>query len=89
MTAPGPDAMPSYDVVLDERGRLCPLPVIALGRAAAATPTARVLLLADDPAAETDVPAWCELRGRTLAWTGDSPDGRGRAYVVLPTPTEP
>ena len=76
--------MPAYDVVLDERGRLCPLPVIALGRAAVADPDARVLLLADDPAAETDVPAWCELRGRTLAWTGDAPDGQGRAYVVVP-----
>jgi TusA-related sulfurtransferase len=71
-------------VVLDERGRRCPLPVIALARAAAADPSARVLLLADDPAAETDVPAWCGLRGRALAWAGDAPDGRGRAYLVTP-----
>ncbi len=77
--------MPAYDVLLDERGRLCPLPVIALARAAVADAGARVLLLADDPAAETDVPAWCALRGRVLAWTGDSPDGRGRAYVVVPS----
>jgi TusA-related sulfurtransferase len=81
--------MPAYDVVLDERGRLCPLPVIALARAAADDPAARVLLLADDPAAETDVPAWCALRHRTLAWAGEAPDGRGRAYVVTPSPTEP
>ncbi len=81
--------MPAYDVVLDERGRLCPLPVIALARAAAADPAARVLLLADDPAAETDVPAWCALRQRTLAWAGDAPDGRGRAYVVSPPLPEP
>jgi TusA-related sulfurtransferase len=72
-------------MVLDERGRLCPLPVIALARAAAADPAARVLLLADDPAAETDVPAWCTMRHRTLMWAGDAPDGRGRAYVVGPT----
>ena len=75
--------LPAYDVLLDERGRLCPLPVIALGRAAAADPSpARILLLADDPAAETDVPAWCSLRRRTLAWTGPAPDGHGRAYLV-------
>jgi TusA-related sulfurtransferase len=85
--------LPEYDVLLDERGRLCPLPVIALGRAAAAEPSpARILLLADDPAAETDVPAWCSLRGRTLAWAGPAPDHHGRAYLVTvtdnPPPTE-
>ena len=84
MTAPGPAEMPAYDVVLDERGRLCPLPVIALARATAADPAAVVLLLSDDPAAETDVPAWCALRGRLMAWSGDADDGKGRAYVVSP-----
>jgi TusA-related sulfurtransferase len=75
--------LPAYDVLLDERGRLCPLPVIALGRAASGDdPPARILLLADDPAAETDVPAWCAMRGRVLDWVGDSPDGAGRAYLV-------
>jgi TusA-related sulfurtransferase len=78
-------SVPEHDVVLDERGRLCPLPVIALGRAVThGDPQARVLLLADDPAAETDVPAWCSMRGRTLAWTGSAPDGVGRAYLVVP-----
>jgi len=74
---------PAHDLLLDERGRLCPIPVIALARAVAADPSpARVLLLADDPAAETDVPAWCAMRGRHLAWTGPAPDGHGRAYLV-------
>ena len=76
-------ATPAYDVLLDERGRLCPIPVIALARAVVADPSPeRVLLLADDPAAETDVPAWCAMRGRHLAWVGPAPDGRGRAYLV-------
>ncbi len=80
--------LPAYDVRLDERGRLCPLPIIALARATVADPSpARVLLLADDPAAETDVAAWCAMRGRTLTWTGPSPDGHGRAYLITtPTP---
>lgn len=78
-----PAGVPGHDVLLDERGRLCPLPVIALGRAAAADPAARLLLLADDPAAATDVPAWCALRGRTLTWTGPAPGG-GTAYLVSP-----
>jgi TusA-related sulfurtransferase len=75
---------PPYDRVLDERGRRCPMPVIALARMTTALPAARLLLLSDDAAAETDVPAWCGLRGRTLAWVGDAPDGRGRAYLVVP-----
>lgn len=52
---------------LDERGRACPAPVIALGRAATGLgPGATIELLADDPAARTDVPAWCRIRGATL-----------------------
>jgi tRNA 2-thiouridine synthesizing protein A len=55
------------DLVIDERGRLCPLPVIALGRAAHDLPPGSVIeLLADDPAAAYDVPAWCQLRGHDL-----------------------
>ena len=83
-------ALPEHDVLLDERGHLCPLPVIALGRAVAADPSPRrVLVLADDPAAQTDIPAWCSLRGRTLAWTGPAPGGAGQAYLVVdPEPVD-
>ncbi len=63
----GPDRPTEVDVELDERGRLCPLPVIALARAAADLPAGGVVrLLADDPAAAADVPAWCRMRGHTL-----------------------
>jgi cysteine desulfurase len=79
-------APPAHDKVLDERGKVCPLPVIALARISNALPEARLLLLSDDPAAESDVPAWCALRGRLLEWVGDAPDGRGRAYLVVPRP---
>jgi TusA-related sulfurtransferase len=75
---------PQHELVLDERGRLCPLPVIALARAMSGAGAAgRVLLLSDDPAAESDVPAWCRLRGRVLEWSGPAPDGAGRAYLVV------
>lgn len=63
--ADGPDT--TAPIELDERGRLCPLPVIALARAAADLPAGGVVrLLADDPAAAVDVPAWCRMRGHTL-----------------------
>lgn len=53
--------------VLDERGSLCPAPIVALGRARRRLPSGTVvLLLADDPVAGTDVPAWCRMTGAEL-----------------------
>jgi tRNA 2-thiouridine synthesizing protein A len=50
---------------LDCRGQRCPLPVIALARRLPALPVGGVLrVLADDPAAANDIPAWCRLRGQ-------------------------
>jgi TusA-related sulfurtransferase len=81
----GRPEVPAYDVLLDERGSRCPVPVIALAREVKADPDRRLLLLSDDPAAQTDIPAWCSLRGRTLAWTGPAPDGGpGDAFLVVP-----
>ena len=56
--------VPSVDV-LDCRGQRCPLPVIAMAQRLAELPVGTVLrVLADDPAAATDIPAWCRLRGQ-------------------------
>jgi tRNA 2-thiouridine synthesizing protein A len=50
---------------LDCRGQRCPLPVIALARRLLGLPLGGVLrVLADDPAAANDIPAWCRLRGQ-------------------------
>ena len=50
---------------LDCRGQRCPLPVIALARRLGELPVGAVLtVLADDPAAANDIPAWCRLRGQ-------------------------
>lgn len=52
---------------LDARGLLCPLPVIRLARLARDLPTGTVVLvLADDPAAESDIPAWARMRGHEV-----------------------
>lgn len=68
-------------VMLDERGRLCPLPVIALGAAARAHPGATIEVWADDPAARHDIPAWCRMRSATLVETREL-EGGATAYVV-------
>lgn len=48
--------------VLDCRGQRCPIPVIRLARRLPDLPIGSVLrVLADDPAAGNDIPAWCRL----------------------------
>ncbi|MDR7280024.1 sulfurtransferase TusA family protein [Catenuloplanes atrovinosus] len=51
--------------VLDCLGRRCPLPVIALAKRLPALPTGAVIrVLADDPAAANDIPAWCRMKSQ-------------------------
>ena len=82
---------PRPETTVDERGRRCPAPIIALGRTAAERPGQLVELLADDPAARHDVPAWCRMRGADLLTSEQvtSPDGAQWArYVVLLPPAK-
>lgn len=73
-------------IELDERGTRCPQPIIALGKAAHATSgEVRIVLLADDPAAIVDVPAWCRMTSARLLNTSDLPDGSGTRFEVLVT----
>jgi TusA-related sulfurtransferase len=54
-------------VVVDARGLRCPLPVIRLAAAARdAAPGVLLTVLATDPAAEHDVPAWARMRGHAV-----------------------
>jgi TusA-related sulfurtransferase len=65
------------DVVeLDCRGLRCPAPVIRLARLAATLPPGTVVeVAADDPAALTDVPAWCRMRGQEYVEQRVAADG--------------
>ncbi|HEX8628878.1 MAG TPA: sulfurtransferase TusA family protein [Catenuloplanes sp.] len=57
--------MTEPDEVLDFRGQRCPLPVIGLARRLPQLPPGAVVrVLADDPAAALDIPAWCRMRGQ-------------------------
>jgi tRNA 2-thiouridine synthesizing protein A len=59
------------DEVLDCRGQRCPLPVIALARRLPSLAVgASVTVLADDPAAAVDIPAWCRMRGQQFVAAG-------------------
>ena len=75
----GPSSEPGPDV--DARGLKCPLPVIRLARWAHERPRGTVLLVwADDPAAEADIPAWARMRGHTVTLVRD---GGHTAYTVV------
>lgn len=69
-------------LVLDERGRRCPLPVIELARRLADVPVGAVVaVVADDPGARADIPAWCRMRDQD--YVGETADEDGTpAYLV-------
>ena len=63
-------------VELDCRGLRCPTPVIRLaGLARDLSPGTTVEVACDDPAALTDVPAWCRMRGQEYVGRHDAADG--------------
>jgi cysteine desulfurase len=67
---------------VDSRGRRCPLPILDLARALPAlTIGAEITVLADDPAAASDIAAWCRMRGQELVDSSDYGDG-ATAYRV-------
>ena len=60
-------------LVLDCRGQRCPLPIIALARRIGEVPFGAVVELhADDPAARSDIPAWCALREQDYLGESDT-----------------
>ncbi|MDG6102408.1 sulfurtransferase TusA family protein [Dactylosporangium aurantiacum] len=60
----------SEPLVVQALGKRCPLPVIMLAKLAAGQPAGtRIEVLADDPAAAVDIPAWCRMRGHTFVAT--------------------
>jgi tRNA 2-thiouridine synthesizing protein A len=51
---------------VDARGLRCPLPALRLAKAVREGGPGAYLLLADDPAADADIPVLCTERGWTL-----------------------
>lgn len=77
--------MTSPVVRIDDRGKRCPQPVISLARAAKyADPGTAIVITADDPAALSDIPAWCAMKGVELVETVDAGSGATSFRVHLP-----
>lgn len=65
--APAPVAtavpVPRPLLTIDALGRKCPIPIIMLAEQIRDVPVGGVIaVLADDPAAYTDIPAWCGMK---------------------------
>lgn len=73
----GEDASPaSPALIIDARGRRCPVPVILLAEQVRdVQPGQLVEVLADDPVARTDLPAWCALKSHELVRLEERPAG--------------
>jgi tRNA 2-thiouridine synthesizing protein A len=61
---------------IDALGRKCPIPIIMLAERIGEIPVGAVVaLLADDPAAFTDIPAWCGLKSHDCVFRAEHLSG--------------
>ena len=69
-------------LVLDCRGRRCPLPILDLARHIGDVEVGGLVTVeADDPAAAPDIAAWCRMRDHRFVGVGRAIDGTP-AYAV-------
>jgi tRNA 2-thiouridine synthesizing protein A len=76
---PPPGLAPA--LTIDALGRKCPVPIIMLAERIRDVPLGAVVaVLADDPAAYTDVPSWCTLKAQEFV--GSQELARGWALYI-------
>jgi tRNA 2-thiouridine synthesizing protein A len=72
--APPPGLAPA--LTIDALGRKCPIPIIMLAEQIRDVPRGAIIsVLADDPAAYTDVPSWCAMKAQEFVFAQDLPRG--------------
>ena len=77
VTPPLPPAdLPAPVLTIDALGRKCPIPIIMLAERIREVPVGQLIaVLADDPAAHTDVPAWCMIKSHEFVRTTELSSG--------------
>ena len=71
-------------LTIDALGRKCPIPIIMLAEQIREVPLGAVVaVLADDPAAYTDIPSWCAMKSQEFA--GYTELSRGWALFIRRT----
>ncbi len=75
--APVPaEQAPAPSLTLDALGKKCPIPIIMLAdRIGEVRVGQTIAVLADDPAARTDLPAWCALKSQEFVRADSLPAG--------------
>jgi tRNA 2-thiouridine synthesizing protein A len=69
-------AAPAPVLTLDALGKKCPIPIIMLADRIRDVPVGHTIaVLADDPAAKTDLPAWCGLKSQEFVGLTELPSG--------------
>ena len=65
LNASVPAAAPLPALTIDALGKKCPIPIIMLAAQIRDVPLGAVIaVLADDPAAYTDIPSWCVMKAQ-------------------------
>ena len=68
--------VPQPLLTIDALGRKCPIPIIMLAEQIRDVPVGAVIaVLADDPAAYSDVPAWCGMKSHELVFRSELESG--------------
>ena len=63
-------------LTIDALGRKCPIPIIMLAEQIRDVPVGAVIaVLADDPAAYTDIPAWCGMKSHEFVFRSELDSG--------------
>ncbi len=78
-----PGAAQAPALRIDALGRKCPIPIIMLAERIGEVAIGQsVQVLADDPAAKTDVPAWCALKSHDFLSLAELPGDAGWAFLI-------
>jgi tRNA 2-thiouridine synthesizing protein A len=73
---PCPPDTPRALVTINALGRKCPIPIIMLAEQIRDVPVGEIIaVLADDPAAYTDVPAWCGMKSHEFVFRDELESG--------------
>jgi tRNA 2-thiouridine synthesizing protein A len=69
-------------LTIDALGRKCPIPIIMLAEQIKDVPRGEIVaVLADDPAAYTDIPSWCMMKTQEFAGHAELPGGGWALYI--------
>jgi tRNA 2-thiouridine synthesizing protein A len=72
----GQPGLPVAALTIDALGKKCPIPIIMLAERIREVAIGQTIeVLADDPAAKSDLPAWCMLKSQEFLQTRELPAG--------------